>query len=75
MPRPGPLVFGRGIELTLTFDEDAFAGSGAFLLGLVLERFFARHVSINTFTETVVRSVQRGEIARWAPRPGERPVA
>jgi type VI secretion system protein ImpG len=75
MPRPGPLVFGRGIELTLTFDEDAFAGSGAFMLGLVLDRFFARHVSLNTFTETVVRSVQRGEIARWTPRPGERPVA
>jgi type VI secretion system protein ImpG len=75
MPRPGPLVFGRGVELTLTFDEDAFAGTGAFLLGLVLERFFARHVSLNSFTETVVRSVQRGEIARWTPRSGERPVA
>jgi type VI secretion system protein ImpG len=75
MPRPGPLVFGRGIEFTMTFDEDAFAGAGSFLLGLVLERFFARHVSLNTFTETVVRSVQRGEIARWMPRPGERPVA
>ncbi|HEY5309702.1 MAG TPA: type VI secretion system baseplate subunit TssF, partial [Casimicrobiaceae bacterium] len=75
MPRPGPLVFGRGVELTLSFDEDSFAGTGAFLLGLVLERFFARHVSLNSFTETIVRSVQRGEIARWTPRSGERPVA
>jgi len=75
LPRPGPLVFGRGIELTLSVDESAFAGAGGFLLGLVLERFFARHVSLNTYTETVVRSVQRGEIARWAPRLGERPVA
>jgi len=75
LPRPGPLVFGRGIELTLTFDEDAFAGAGAFLIGLVLDRFFSRHVAINTFTETVVRSVQRGEIARFVPRPGERPIA
>ncbi len=75
LPRPGPLVFGRGVELTLSFDEEAFAGAGAFLLGLVLERFFARHVALNTFTETVVRSVQRGEIARWSPRPGERPIA
>ncbi|MEO8345041.1 MAG: type VI secretion system baseplate subunit TssF [Betaproteobacteria bacterium] len=75
MPRPGPLVFGRGVELTLTFDEDSFAGTGAFMLGLVLERFFARHVSLNTFTETVVRSAQRGEIARWTPRAGDRPVA
>jgi len=75
VPRPGPLVFGRGIELTVTLDENAFAGAGGFLLGLVLERFFARHVGLNTFTETVVVSLQRGEIARWTPRPGERPVA
>jgi type VI secretion system protein ImpG len=74
VPRPGPLVFGRGIELTLTLDENAFSGSGAFLLGLVLERFFARHVGINTYTETVVVSLQRGEIARWMPRSGDRPV-
>jgi type VI secretion system protein ImpG len=75
VPRSGPLVFGRGVELTLTLDENAFAGTGGYLLGLVLERFFARHVGLNTFTETVVISLQRGEIARWTPRPGERPVA
>jgi type VI secretion system protein ImpG len=75
LPRPGPLVFGRGVELTMTFDENEFAGAGAFLLGMVLERFFARHVGLNTFTETVLQSSQRGEIARWVPRPGERPVA
>lgn len=74
MPRPGPLVFGRGAEISVTLDETAFAGSYAFLLGRVLERFFARHAGINTFTETVVHSLQRGELARWAPRPGERPV-
>ena len=65
MPRPGPLVFGRGAEITLTLDETAFAGSYAFLLGRVLERFFARHAGLNTFTETVVNSLQRGELARW----------
>lgn len=75
VPGPGPLVFGRGVEIALTLDENAFAGAGGFLLGLVLERFFARHVGLNTFTETVVISLQRGEIARWMPRPGERPVA
>jgi len=75
VPRPGPLVFGRGIEITVTLDENTFAGAGGFLLGLVLDRFFARHVGLNTFTETVVVSLQRGEIARWMPRPGERPVA
>jgi len=74
MPRPGPLVFGRGVEIALTLDENAFAGSFAFLLGQVLERFFTRHAGINTFTELVVKSLQRGELARWAPRAGDRPV-
>ena len=74
VPRPGPLVFGRGVEITLTLDETAFAGSFAFLLGRVLEQFFARHAGLNTFTETVVQSLQRGELARWAARPGERPI-
>ncbi|MDQ6619666.1 MAG: type VI secretion system baseplate subunit TssF [Pseudomonadota bacterium] len=75
IPRPGPLVFGRGVELTVTLDETVFAGAGGFLLGMVLEHFFARHVGLNSFTETVVLSLQRGEIARWTPRPGERAVA
>ena len=74
MPRPGPLVFGRGAEISLTLDETSFAGSYAYLMGRVLERFFARHASLNTFTETVVTSLQRGELARFAPRAGERPV-
>ncbi len=41
-------------------DELAFEGGSAFLLGAVLERFFARYVSINSFTETVLRSDNRG---------------
>jgi type VI secretion system protein ImpG len=75
VPRPGPIVFGRGIEITLTLDENSFAGAGGFLLGLVLDRFFARHVGLNTFTETAAFSLQRGEIFRGTARPGERPVA
>ena len=44
----------------------------AFLLGSVLERFFARYTSLNSFTETVVRSTKRGEIIRWPAQPGKR---
>jgi type VI secretion system protein ImpG len=73
-PRPGPLVFARGVQIEVALDETAFGGNFAFLFGRVLDTFFARHVGLNTFTETVVRSLQRGELARWAPRPGERPV-
>jgi type VI secretion system protein ImpG len=71
---PGPLVFGRGLELTLTVDELAFEGGSAFLLGAVLDRYVARHVSINSFTEVVLRSDTRGEISRWMPQPGARPT-
>jgi type VI secretion system protein ImpG len=64
------MAYGRGIEITLTCDETGFLGAGVFLLGAVLERFFARYVSINAFTETVLRTVQRGEVMRWQPRIG-----
>jgi type VI secretion system protein ImpG len=72
LPVPGPTTFGRGLEVSVTCDESAFEGSGVFLLGAVLERFFAKYVSINSFTETVLRTVQRGEIMRWKARTGLR---
>jgi len=62
----------RGIEITVTVDEKAFEGTGAFLLGAVLERFFAEYSGFNHFTQTVIRSVDRGEIMRWPPRMGMR---
>jgi type VI secretion system protein ImpG len=70
----GPLAFGRGLEVTLSVDELAFEGASAFLLASVLHRFFTRHVSINSFTETVLRSDNRGEINRWVPLWGARPT-
>jgi type VI secretion system protein ImpG len=71
---PGPISFARGLEITLTFDEAAFEGVGVFNLGGVLEQFFAKYVSLNSFTETVVRSKQRGEIVRWPTRMGLRQI-
>jgi len=64
----------RGIEVTVRFDERAFEGVGIFLLGAVLDRFFAEYTSLNSFTETVIESRQRGIIKRWPPRSGSRPV-
>lgn len=60
----------RGLEIRLTMDESAFEGTGSYLLGAVLERFFRRYVTINSFTETVLATQQRGEIARWRPEMG-----
>jgi len=74
LPMPGPIVFGRGLEITLEFDENAFRGTGVFLLGAVFERFLTRYVSINSFTETVLRTTERGEIMRWKAKPGRRPT-
>lgn len=75
LPRPGPLMFGRGVSISLLLDELAFAGASTYLFGAVLEQFFARHVSLNSFTELVVATLQRGPIRRWAPRIGCRPSA
>jgi type VI secretion system protein ImpG len=62
----------RGTEVTVTLDERAFEGSGAFLLGAILDRFFAEYAALNHFTQTVIRTVDRGEIMRWPPRNGMR---
>jgi type VI secretion system protein ImpG len=72
VPLGGPISFARGLEITTTLDESAFEGSGVFLLGAVLEQFFAQFASINSFTETLVKSVERGEVMRWPARIGRR---
>lgn len=74
LPMPGPIAFGRGVQITLEVDELAFQGSSAFLFGCVLERFFARHVSMNGFTETRMRSQTRGDILMGRPRCGSKPI-
>ncbi|CAB3751108.1 type VI secretion system baseplate subunit TssF [Paraburkholderia humisilvae] len=74
VPVPGPITYGRGLEITLTCDDAAFEGTGAFLLGSVLRHFFARYVSLNSFTETVLRTLERNEVARWPATLGKRPI-
>lgn len=74
LPMPGPIAFGRGVQIDVEVDEMAFQGSSAFLFGCVLERFFARHISMNGFTETTVRSQTRGVIMSGRPRCGTRPI-
>ena len=74
IPGAGPVAVGRGLEVTLLMDESAFGGTGGILLAAVLDRFFAKYVSINAFTETVLRSTERGEVMRWPMQIGQRPV-
>ncbi len=75
LPYTGPATFATGVELTIMVDELGFQGASAFLLGAVLDRLFARHAAINSFTQTRLASLQRGEIMRWPPRSGTRPLA
>ena len=68
----GPIAFARGVRIIVEFDDDAFPGSDVFLLGMVLDEFFSHYVSINSFSETVIASRQRGQIVNWPPRAGAR---
>ncbi len=61
----------RGLEITLEFDDSFFEGTSVYLMGAVLERFFAKYATINSFTETVLRTQSNGEIARWRPQVGK----
>ncbi|WP_077035851.1 type VI secretion system baseplate subunit TssF [Pelomonas sp. KK5] len=73
-PIPGPIAFGRGIEVTLTVDELGHAGVSAYLFGAAMHHYFSRHASLNSYVETVLVSLTRGEVARWKPSRGTRPV-
>lgn len=75
LPGSGPMVFGRGIECALTVDEAGFSGMSPYLFGLILEHYLARHVSINSFTQTELHTMQRGRVARWPVRTGTRGAA
>jgi type VI secretion system protein ImpG len=73
-PLPGPIAFGRGVEVRLTVDELGHAGGSAFLFGAALHHYLSRHVSLNSFVETVLVSLTRGEVMRWKPSSGTRPL-
>jgi type VI secretion system protein ImpG len=74
VPGRGPITYGRGLKISLDLDDAAFEGAGIVILGTVLERFFARYVSLNSFTRTELRSLDRGEIKTWPIRLGTRPT-
>ncbi len=74
LSRPGPAQIGRAVKIDLQVDETAFSGASPYVFGAVLNRYFSRHVSINTLTELALSTLQRGEVARWTAQPGSRPV-
>jgi len=72
LPGAGQTAIARGLEVAIEFDETAFQGVGVFVLGMVLAQFLAKYVSINSFTETVIRTLDRGEVMRWPMTIGRR---
>jgi len=63
--------FCRGVEITITFDEDKYVGTGLFLFASVLERFLSQYVSVNSFSQLVMKTLQREESVKiWPPRSG-----
>jgi type VI secretion system protein ImpG len=71
-PVAGPIAFSRGLEVRLTVDEMSFEGGSAVLLSSVLHHYFSRHASMNSFVQTVLSSLTRGDISSWAPQLGAR---
>ena len=65
--------FCRGVQVTVELDEDKFVGAGLYLFACILERFLAQYVSINSFSQLIVTTVQKKEvIKKWPPRNGNR---
>ncbi|VFU09588.1 type VI secretion system baseplate subunit TssF [Methylocella tundrae] len=68
----GGVGVARGVEVSVTIDEKAFEGNGIFLIGAILDRFYCEYAGFNHFTQTVILSVDRGEVMRWPVRAGLR---
>ena len=59
--------FVRGMETTITVDEENFVGSGMYLFASVLERFLGLYSSLNSFNQMTLRSLQREEVIKTFP--------
>ncbi len=63
--------FCRGIRVTIELDEDKYVGAGLYLFASVLERFLGQYVSVNSFSQLVVKTTQQREVLKaWPPRSG-----
>jgi type VI secretion system protein ImpG len=65
--------FCRGNAITLTFDEEAYRGSSAFLMGAVLNSFFGLYTAVNSFTQLTIKKRGQPDLIwkQWKPMAGE----
>lgn len=73
-PSPGPIAFSRGLHVDLTLDELGHQGGSSVLFASILHEFLTRHASMNSFVETALHTPGGGEVMRWRPRRGVRPI-
>lgn len=65
--------FARGKLVKLNIDEEAFTGSGVFLFATIMDRFLAMYVSLNSFSQLELRTLQRKEaLGKWLARSGKK---
>ncbi|MBV7539261.1 type VI secretion system baseplate subunit TssF [Duganella sp. sic0402] len=66
----------RGVEVSVSLDEEAYVGTGIHAFAQILDQLFALHVHLNSFTRLVVLSHVSGkELLRCPPRNGELTLA
>lgn len=64
----------RGIKITVTLDDAMLGGIHPFLFGSVLNQYFRRLVSINSFIQLQIDTLQQGYVAVWPTAIGERVI-
>ncbi|MBX3474515.1 MAG: type VI secretion system baseplate subunit TssF [Planctomycetes bacterium] len=65
----------RGLDVSLTLDEDLLGGEGElFLFGSVLDVFFAQYVSLNSFSRLSVTGAKLTEVYPWPARIGNQAI-
>ena len=63
----------RGEKITLSLSKDAFASRGdVVVFGAVIDEFFSRYSSINSYTRLIINETISGESFSWLPRIGNK---
>ena len=72
-PAGGRIAFTSGTDVIIEWEDQRLSGSGAFLLGCVLEAVFASFAGINAFSRTSLRlRGDKGTWQAWPARTGTR---
>lgn len=64
------VVYCRGTDVTIEFDEEHYVGTGFFLLSSVLYRFLGLYSAVNSFSRLKV-TTKKGVLKQWPPLAGE----